>query len=108
MRHQLKFNSEQRGKIDKLINKEKGFDITALMPTIVSSKVVINASAAQKMQLNIVITDFSGRQVQQNRYNLIAGSNQIEINFTTLAAGAYQLSAYSADGLLKTIKFIKQ
>ena len=91
-----------------LINKEKGFDITTLMPTIVISKALINASAAQKMQLNIVVTDFSGRQVQQNKYNLVAGSNQIEMNFTTLPVGAYQLSAFSADGLLKTIKFIKQ
>jgi hypothetical protein len=37
--------------------------------------------------MTIVITDLLGRQVQQNNYNLIAGSNQIPMNFSKLTAG---------------------
>lgn len=91
-----------------IINKETGFDIRALMPSIVSTSAVLNTSAAKKTQLNIAVTDFAGRQVLQSKHSLVAGSNQIEFNFSTLAAGAYQITATTAEGDKKTIRFVKQ
>jgi phosphoribosylformylglycinamidine (FGAM) synthase-like amidotransferase family enzyme len=91
-----------------IINKESGFDIRALMPSIVSTSAVLNTSAAKKTQLNIAVTDFAGRQVLQSKHSLVAGSNQITFNFSTLAAGAYQITATTADGDKKTIRFVKQ
>jgi hypothetical protein len=92
-----------------IINKETGFEIAGILPSLINnSTAVLNASAAKKMQLTVVVTDMLGKQVQLTQYNLAAGSNQILMNFSNLAAGAYQLAAYTAQGELKTIRFIKQ
>ena len=91
-----------------ILNKENGFDITGLLPSLVNTKATLNVSAAAKMQMNIVVTDFSGRQVQTKSYTLIAGSNQLHLNFESLAAGAYQICGYSSQGKTKIIRFIKQ
>jgi hypothetical protein len=92
-----------------IINKETGFDIAGILPSIINNNAaVLNASAAKKMQLTVVVTDMLGKQVQQVQYNLIAGSNQITINFSKLAAGTYQLVGYTTEGKSKTIRFVKQ
>lgn len=91
-----------------ILNKENAFDITGLLPSLVNTKAILNVSAAEKMQMNIVVTDFSGKQVQSKNYFLIAGSNQLQLNFESLAAGAYQICGYTALGKTKTIRFIKQ
>jgi hypothetical protein len=91
-----------------ILNKQTGFEIVSLLPNIIHSDAVLNVTSAQKTKLNIVITDVMGRQVQQVTYNLIAGSNQFNINVVGLAAGTYQLSGYTAEGINKTIRFVKQ
>lgn len=91
-----------------LLNKQSGFDMVSLLPNVVTANAVLNIAAAQKTKLNIVITDIAGRQVQQANYNLVAGSNQFEINVASLAAGTYQITGYTAEGLTKTLRFVKQ
>lgn len=92
-----------------LINKDNGFDIAGIMPSLINNNTaVLNASAAKKMPMTVMVTDLLGRQVQQSNYNLIAGSNQITMNFTSLAAGTYQLVGYTTEGKSKTIRFVKQ
>jgi hypothetical protein len=92
-----------------IINKETGFDIAGILPSLINNNsAVLNASAAKKMQLTVVVTDMLGKQVQQAQYNLIAGSNQISMNFSKLAAGTYQLVGYTTEGKSKTIRFVKQ
>ncbi len=92
-----------------VINKENGFDITAIMPSLINSNAaVLNTSAVKKMQLTIIVSDMIGRQVQLAQYNLVAGSNQILMNFTNLAAGVYQLVGYTTEGKSKIIRFVKQ
>jgi hypothetical protein len=92
-----------------IINKETGFDIAGILPSLINNNTaVLNTSAAKKMQLTVVVTDMLGKQVEQVQYNLIAGSNQIPLNFTNLAAGTYQLVGYTTEGKSKTIRFVKQ
>jgi len=91
-----------------LLNKETGFDIVNLVPTLVTGNAVLNITAAQKTKMDIVITDISGRQVQKIAYNLIAGSNQFTINLANLSAGTYQMKGYAMDGVSRTIRFVKQ
>ena len=91
-----------------ILNKESGFDIAGLYPTIVNSNATLNVTAAQKTKMDIVITDVTGRQVQKIACNLLAGSNQFTVNLSSLGAGTYQITGYTADGASRTIRFVKQ
>jgi hypothetical protein len=91
-----------------VLNKENGFDIIGLAPTLVNNNAILNVTAAQKTTMDMVITDITGRQVQKNTYNLIAGSNQVNLNFINLTAGTYQITGYTVDGVSKTLRFVKQ
>ncbi len=91
-----------------LLNKDKGFDIVNLAPTIIRNTAILNVTAAQKTQMTVVITDFAGRQVQKKVYNLIAGSSQLQINVANFSAGAYLIAAYTTQADTKTVRFLKQ
>jgi hypothetical protein len=91
-----------------ILNKETGFDIVNLSPTLVNTKAELNVTAAQKTTMTVVITDVAGKQVQKMLYNLIAGSNKFTVNAAGLSAGTYQITGYTADGKSRTIRFVKQ
>jgi hypothetical protein len=91
-----------------IINKDKGFELLSLMPNLVRSTALLNVSSAAATKMQIVVTDISGKVVSRQSVLLIAGSNQVPLNFGSLAAGSYSLSTYTAEGVLKTIRFVKQ
>ena len=92
-----------------LLNADKGFDIMSIAPNpIVNGNFKLNVSAAQKMQMDIVITDMQGRLMQKQTVNMIAGFNTIPMNVTNLAAGTYQVYTNTADGRSKVLRFVKQ
>jgi hypothetical protein len=89
-----------------ILNKTTGFDIINIAPAIVTSSAVLNVTAAKKMQVTVVVTDATGRVLQKNSYPLVAGSNQLKINTSALAAGVYQLAVYAGDGAVRTTRFV--
>jgi hypothetical protein len=91
-----------------LLNAETGFDIVGLLPSLVKTNAVLNVASAQKTKLNVVVTDFAGRTLQQQVFNIVAGSNQLDMNFANLAAGAYQITGVITNGEKTTIRFVKQ
>ncbi len=91
-----------------LLNADAGFDIAGLLPSVVKTTALLNVTAAQKTKLNVVVTDFAGRKVQQQTYSLVSGSNQLDMNFTNLATGTYQITVYTATGQTASVRFIKQ
>ena len=91
-----------------LLNATTGFDIVGILPNLIKSNAILNVTAAQKIKMDVVITDMAGRQVQKIAYNLIAGSNQFTINLANLMAGTYQITGYTAEGKSKTIRFTKE
>ena len=91
-----------------ILNKESGFEMVNLMPNIVTTNAILNVTAAQKTKMDVLITDVTGRQVQKIAYNLIAGSNQFTIDLSKLGTGMYQITGYTADGVSKAIRFVKQ
>lgn len=91
-----------------ILNKETGFDIVGLSPTLVNTKAELNVTAAQKTTMTVVITDVAGKQVQKMVYNIIGGSNKFTVNAAGLSAGTYQITGYTADGKSRTIRFVKQ
>lgn len=94
--------------IAAIINSDAGFDIVSLLPNIVRTEMQLNVTAAKKTKLNVVITDMAGRPAGRQLYSLAAGSNLFDINAAALASGMYYLTATTAEGEIKTIRFIKQ
>lgn len=90
-----------------ILNRDRGFDIVSMMPNPVAAKAVLNIASAAKGNMQIVITDASGRRMDNRSVILVAGSNQVTLDLSGLAAGTYQLSGYTADGT-KTIRFVKE
>jgi hypothetical protein len=95
-------------KTENKLNNSIGFNIQSLAPTLINSTAVLSVITQKSTKMNVIITDFAGRQLQQNIYSIIAGNNKIEINFSNLTAGVYHLVGYTADGKSKSIRFIKQ
>ena len=91
-----------------LLNARDGLDITIAFPNLVKNNVLLQITAAQKMQLAIVITDCTGRTVQKRSCSLVTGCNKVELDLSKLAAGIYQVTGYSTQERTAAIRFIKQ
>jgi hypothetical protein len=91
-----------------LLNQKDGFELIGLFPTIVKTNALLNISAANKARVDVNVLDGQGRLVQQINQYLVSGLNQIDMNFTTLAAGAYFVKVVAENGDEQTIRFIKE
>jgi len=55
-----------------------------------------------------VLTDMAGRQMGRVRLTLPAGNVQWRSPVAHLAAGIYQLSLFTRDGVAQTIRWVKK
>jgi len=99
---------ESYSKIVALLNKEKGFEIVSLVPNPVSNEAVLSVTSAAKSIIEIVVSDLSGKQLNKQRVTMIAGNNLLPINVSNLPAGTYQVTGITADGAIRTLRFVKQ
>jgi hypothetical protein len=92
-----------------ILNREAGFEIISVSPNPVSltGSAILNVTSAQKGRLHIIVTDATGKKVISQDEELIAGSTQVQINFSKLARGTYQITGYTDDGSSKTVQFVK-
>jgi hypothetical protein len=106
--------TDAKGKVSyssmvSLINADKGFDITGIAPNpVVNGSFELRLSVAQKIQMDIVITDMQGRLMQRQTINAIAGFNTIPVHVAKLAAGTYQVFGNTAEGRSKVLRFVIQ
>ncbi|MEO6668238.1 MAG: T9SS type A sorting domain-containing protein [Ferruginibacter sp.] len=89
-----------------ILNKENGFDIISMSPNPVISNGILTIASALKARMEIVVTDVTGKKVSARSVNLLAGSNQVFLDLSNLAAGSYQVTGRTSEGS-KTIRFIK-
>ena len=95
--------------IVSLINAAKGIDIMNIAPNpIVNGAFNLKVSSAEKMQLEVMITDMQGRLMQKQVVSMIAGFNTIPVNVQQLAKGTYQLQGNTADGRTRVLRFVIQ
>ncbi len=95
--------------IVSLINAVKGFEIMNIAPNpIVNRAFNLRISAAEKMQMEVMITDMQGRVVEKRSLNLVAGFNSIPMNVSKLAAGTYQLYGNTAGERTRVLRFVVQ
>ncbi len=95
--------------IVSLINATKGIDVMNIAPNpVVNGNFNLKISSAEKMQVEILITDMQGRVLQKRSVNMIAGFNEIPMNVSNLLAGTYQLFGNTTDGRTKVLRFVIQ
>jgi hypothetical protein len=91
-----------------LLNRDKGFEIVSIMPNPVATQAMLSISSAQKSTMEIIITDLAGKQLNKQRVVLIAGSNNLMLNLSNLAAGTYQITGVTDEGERKSVRFVKE
>lgn len=95
--------------IISLILKTKGIAILNLSPNPVTKEnPVLKINSGEKSQVNIIISDFTGRIVLNQTAKLLPGINQVILNTQSVAKGVYQVTTYSPGEVPKTLKLIKQ
>jgi hypothetical protein len=90
-----------------LLNKDKGFELISIAPNPLKNKALLTITSARVGKINIAVSDMAGKRVMNQITTVIAGSNNIDMNFETLAAGTYFIMAVNADAEIKTIRFVK-
>lgn len=94
--------------IIQLTSKTSRFEMISLNPSMVSKEnATLKVNADEKNQLNIVITDFSGRRISTQTLALQPGINQTYLNTANLASGVYQVTGYFPGEKAQTLRFIK-
>ncbi|MEO6489585.1 MAG: T9SS type A sorting domain-containing protein [Ferruginibacter sp.] len=92
-----------------LLNKNTGFEILSLAPNpVLGGTATLNITSANIQQINIIVTDASGKTIYTVKQQAIAGSSQVDLNFLRLSAGIYSVSIMTAEGEKKSIKFVKE
>ncbi|MBO9634711.1 MAG: hypothetical protein J7578_16475, partial [Chitinophagaceae bacterium] len=96
-------------KIVSVFNSGEGWAINSMMPTLVTGQAKLNISASGRANLRLAVTDMYGRIVLQQQTSLSAGSQDVWLNFSSLPAGAYQITGYLDNGMKTgSFRFIKQ
>ncbi len=91
-----------------VINKESGMLLTALLPTIVNSQAALFISSATNASIQLNITDMQGRVVKRINSALFAGSNEVNLDCSNLAAGTYQVIGFGQGEKTNMIRFVKK
>lgn len=102
------------GKVDYsnivvLTKKSSHFDLVSLYPNIVTSQTaILKINAVVREMVTVVLSDFSGRFIQNQPVALQTGLNQIPIQAIGLPAGIYHVTIYSNNNKPVSLKLIKQ
>ena len=78
-----------------------------MAPNPVVNKTVMSVASATATDMTIVVTDVTGKKVATRSIKLVAGSNQVTLDFSNLASGSYQVTGYTAEEGAKSYRFIK-
>jgi hypothetical protein len=89
-------------------NGVDGLGFSSLMPNVVTSSARLVISSGKSGNVQLLITDMSGRIVQKRNIALTAGSQQVAIDASKLSPGIYQITGFIAGEKATTIRFIKQ
>lgn len=88
--------------------KEKGFDLIAIYPTIVTNSINFSLSNGDNATVRAVIINQSGTIVQNKKLQVPKGLSYYNFQTDNFPSGYYWLQVSNKQGKFKTAKFIKQ
>ncbi|MBK9531288.1 MAG: autotransporter-associated beta strand repeat-containing protein [Chitinophagaceae bacterium] len=94
--------------IVKLGSPVKAIELAGFMPNPVSDIAQLKINTTKPDVVNLVVIALDGKILQRTTVNLQPGSSIINMDMSTLPAGAYMLKGIFSDGESNAIKFIKQ
>lgn len=90
-----------------LLNREKGFELISLAPNPVKTTSTLSLTTVKGGKVDISVSDVTGKVVSKQSTVVIAGNNPINMNFSTLAAGTYNITVVNGENEIKTMRFVK-
>lgn len=78
-----------------------------IYPNPAYDHVKLSVGLARPAQVRVMVIDASGRCVQYDGLEMKEGDNDLNLNVSTLAPGAYHLVLTTADGAGRSLKFVK-
>ncbi len=94
--------------VRRIYLKEKGFDLIAIYPTIVTSSANFTLSSADNKTFYATIINQSGVSVKTIKLQVPKGLSYYSLQTSGLPPGYYWLQVLNEQGEVKTEKFIKQ
>lgn len=91
-----------------VLNEGDGFALNALLPSVVQNTTSLHLSSGGKDQLELRITDLSGKMFLLQKTALAKGVNQITLHLGFLPRGAYVLSATNSRQETRLLRFTRQ
>ncbi len=82
-------------------NNKAGLEITA----IANNKIYLNTNKQQTITMKVIAAD--GKEMVNEKQNVIAGNNNISLQMKNVAKGIYSLIVYTNEGETITKRFIK-
>jgi hypothetical protein len=83
-------------------------DITSLYPNPAMNTITVGLNSLAEDMVNIQVTDIAGKTMISQKNSVVAGSNEVKLDVSGLAAGIYMIKAILADGTVSVQKFVKQ
>lgn len=84
-----------------------GITIQSIMPTMVRDRAKLTISSSIKSNLQLVVTDISGRMISTQQVTLIPGNQEVWLNTSRLSPGIFHVTAYGNGVKTQTLRFIK-
>ncbi len=91
-----------------VMNGTKGVFISSMIPTVVRDRARLNISSSLRGNMQLVVTDISGRVVQTQVVSVADGNQEVWLNAGRLASGIFHVTGYINGQRTATIRFIKQ
>ena len=90
-----------------LLNKDKGFELISVSPNPVQTNAVLSVTTVKGGKMTIAVSDMTGKVVMTQSVTVIAGNNPVNMNFSTLGAGTYNITVVNAENEIKSTRFVK-
>lgn len=91
-----------------VMNGTKGVIISSMIPTMVIDRARLNITSSVSGNMQLVVTDISGRVVHIQNASINAGNQEIWLNANRLSSGIFQITGYINGEKTTTIRFFKR
>lgn len=91
-----------------VMNGTKGVMISSMIPTMVIDRARLNITSSVKGNMQLVVTDISGRIIQNQNVSIDSGNQQVWLNASRLSSGIYQVTGYINGEKTATMRFFKR
>jgi len=88
-------------------NNETEIQNISLIHNVIDQTITIEAELERTMNANVVLTDISGKPIQQWKTNFPAGTGKFNYNVETVSSGFYLLNLIEGNKIMGAFKFVK-